>query len=85
MNVTRRDFLAGAAATGMAFAAPVVHGAEKNKRYRTALVGTGWWGMNIFRTAIASGRVEAVAESKRSPCATWTATSWTRPPPKSQE
>lgn len=61
MNVTRRGFLAGAAATGMAFAAPAVRGAQKNKKYRTALVGTGWWGMNIFRTAIESGRIEAVA------------------------
>ncbi|MBN2475511.1 MAG: Gfo/Idh/MocA family oxidoreductase [Pirellulales bacterium] len=42
-------------------AAPAVHGAEKNKKYRTALIGSGWWGMNIFRTAIQSGDVEAVA------------------------
>ena len=61
MSVTRRDFLAATAATGAALAAPAVHGAQKNKKHRTALIGTGWWGMNIFRTAIQSGDVQAVA------------------------
>ncbi len=61
MSVSRRDFLAATAATGAALAAPAVHGAEKNKKYRTALVGSGWWGMNIFRTGIQSGDVRAVA------------------------
>lgn len=61
MSVTRRHFLGASAAAGMAFAAPAVHGAEKTKKYRTALVGSGWWGMNILRTAIASGDVDVVA------------------------
>lgn len=61
MSVSRRDFLAATAASGVALAAPAVHGAQKNKRYRAALVGSGWWGMNIFRTAISSGDVSAVA------------------------
>ena len=61
MSVSRRDFLAATAATGAAMAAPAVHGAQKDKRYRTALVGCGWWGMNIFRTAIESGGVRPVA------------------------
>jgi predicted dehydrogenase len=61
MSVSRRDFLAATAATGAVLAAPAVHGAQKNKRFRAALVGTGWWGMNIFRTAISSGDVRAVA------------------------
>ena len=61
MGMTRRNFLAAAAA-GAAVAGPAVHGAEKNPRkYRTALVGTGWWGMNILRTAAASGRSQVVA------------------------
>ncbi|HVR71725.1 MAG TPA: Gfo/Idh/MocA family oxidoreductase [Vicinamibacteria bacterium] len=29
--------------------------------YRTALIGSGWWGMNILRAALASGTSRAVA------------------------
>jgi len=61
MNVNRRDFLAASAAAGAALAAPAVHGAEKGKKYRTALIGSGWWGMNILRTAIEAGESDAVA------------------------
>lgn len=61
MTVTRRSFLAASAVAGAAFAAPAVHGADKNHRYRTALVGSGWWGMNILRTAIEAGRSNVVA------------------------
>lgn len=61
MAVTRRSFLAASAVAGAAFAAPAVHGADKNHRYRTALVGSGWWGMNILRTAIEAGRSNVVA------------------------
>jgi len=60
MSVNRRHFLATSAA-GMAFAAPAVLGAEKTKKYRTALVGSGWWGMNILRTALEAGDVVPVA------------------------
>ena len=31
------------------------------KKYTTALIGCGWWGMNVLRTAIASGQVKAAA------------------------
>ena len=61
MSVTRRAFLASSAVTGAAFAAPAVRAAERNKKYRTALIGTGWWGMNILRTAIEAGEVNVVA------------------------
>jgi len=61
MSVSRRNFLAASAASGMAFASPAVLGAEKNKKYRTALIGSGWWGMNILRTAIKAGQSEVVA------------------------
>jgi predicted dehydrogenase len=61
MSVHRRSFLATSAAAGVALAAPAVHGAEKHKKYRTALVGSGWWGMNILRTAIEAGRSDVVA------------------------
>jgi hypothetical protein len=57
---SRRHFLS---ATTAAFAASSFHifGADPNKKYRTALIGSGWWGMNILREAIASGRVSRSA------------------------
>jgi predicted dehydrogenase len=61
MTVSRRSFLASSAAAGAALAAPAVRGADKNKRYRTALIGSGWWGMNILRTAIEAGESDVVA------------------------
>ena len=32
----------------------------KKPPYKTALIGSGWWGMNILRTALASGTIETV-------------------------
>ena len=62
MGMTRRDFLAAAGAAGVVMAGPIVRGAEKPaKKYRTALVGSGWWGMNILHVAVASGRCQVVA------------------------
>jgi len=61
MSITRRNFLSATATTGLAFAAPAVRSAEKAKKYKTALIGTGWWGMNILRTAMAAGQSEVVA------------------------
>ena len=61
MSVNRRSFLKTSAAASVAFAAPSIRGADKNKKYRTALIGSGWWGMNILRTALAAGQSEAVA------------------------
>jgi predicted dehydrogenase len=61
MTVNRRTFLATtAAATAMA-SAPKVHAASKDKKYRTALIGSGWWGMNILREAMAAGQTKVVA------------------------
>ena len=54
----RRRFLhqtaAAAAATSLA---PAVHAAAKAgpRRFRTVLIGCGWWGNNILREAMASG------------------------------
>jgi predicted dehydrogenase len=62
MAITRREFVRASAATGALLAAPaVITAAKAEKRYRTALVGSGWWGMNIFREALGSGQCEAVA------------------------
>ena len=62
MSISRRGFLATTAATGATLIAPAVHGSQKTtKKYRTALIGSGWWGMNIFRVALQSGECEPVA------------------------
>ncbi len=61
MSLSRRSFLKGGVAAGVAFAAPHILGAEKDKKYRTALIGTGWWGMNIAREALKSGECKIVA------------------------
>ncbi len=61
MKVSRRRFLAASAAAGMVMAAPAIHGASKGGKYRTVLIGSGWWGMNILRTAIEAGESDVVA------------------------
>lgn len=61
MRLNRRDFLAASGTAAVALAAPAVLGAEKNKTYRTALLGTGWWGMNILSEAVEAGQSEVVA------------------------
>src|SRR4030095_4208292 len=52
---------AAARAAGASLPAPAIRGQAKAKRYRTALVGTGWWGMNILGEAVASNECEVVA------------------------
>lgn len=66
MNPTnRRHFLqtaAGAAVLSGQILAPWVKAQSKSgKKYRTALIGSGWWGMNILRVALADGSVDVVA------------------------
>jgi predicted dehydrogenase len=53
-NVTRRSLFQ----TGIS-AAPLL--SAEGRKYRTALIGSGWWGMNILREAVASGECSAVA------------------------
>ncbi|WP_437229495.1 Gfo/Idh/MocA family protein [Planctomicrobium sp. SH661] len=63
MPSNRRDFLrqSAAFAGALSFAAPAVLGADKARKYRTALIGTGWWGMNILTEAVKDGRAQVVA------------------------
>ncbi len=58
---TRRQFLrtTATAATALA-AAPFIRAADPARSYRTALIGCGWWGNNILREAMASGRTRVV-------------------------
>jgi len=62
MPLHRRDFLQSTLASGLVLgAAPSIHAASKAKIYRTALIGSGWWGMNILKEAMAAGNCKVVA------------------------
>lgn len=59
---TRRTFLKDASIAGAALAtAPYLLGQSRGKKYRTVLVGTGWWGGNILGEAMASGECKITA------------------------
>jgi len=58
---TRRQFLHhGLHASLLLGMPPYLLGAKKSAQYRTALIGCGWWGMNILREAIEAGRSQVV-------------------------
>ena len=59
--MNRRHFLQTSAAAGLTLAAPRILRAQENKVYRIALIGSGWWGMNILRTALQVGGCKVVA------------------------
>lgn len=61
MNLTRRQFIQTAASTTLAFNAVPLLGADATRRYRTVLIGSGWWGMNILGEAMAAGQSKVVA------------------------
>ena len=57
---TRRRFLSTSAAS-LAFSAVPLLGQKTDKKFRTALIGSGWWGMNILGEGMKSGRVSVCA------------------------
>ncbi len=59
----RRQFLklSAAASLGLSAAPYILRGAEPGKKFRTALIGSGWWGKNILKEAMASGRVKVTS------------------------
>jgi predicted dehydrogenase len=59
MAINRRSFLQ--TTTASALAAPLILNAQKSKIYKTAVIGSGWWGMNIAREAVMSGECKIVA------------------------
>src|SRR5688500_12511874 len=64
LPMKRRHFLRQAAlATGAVAGAPFFLAATPGRKLRTALIGSGWWGKNILKEAMASGRCEIVALS----------------------
>src|SRR6185437_3908327 len=61
MFTTRRQFIQTAAAAGAALSAPFILGAHRDQKFRTALIGCGWWGKNVLHEAMASGRCKVTA------------------------
>jgi len=61
MSLSRRVFLKSSLAAGAAVAMPNILLGDSNKVYRVALIGSGWWGMNILKEAIAYGQCKVVA------------------------
>ena len=62
MKKTRREFLREAAlAGGFLAAGPSIFAQSRVPQYRTALIGTGWWGGNILGEAMASGECKITA------------------------
>ncbi len=60
MSNTRRHFLVTSG--GALLSAPFILGQKKSEqKYRIALIGSGWWGMNILREALAHGAGQCVA------------------------
>jgi predicted dehydrogenase len=58
----RREFIIKGTTGGLAASTfPNIILAKKHKVYSVALIGSGWWGMNILSTAIASGTVNPIA------------------------
>ncbi len=59
--IHRRRFLTAASAAAAFSAVPILRAQDGQKKYRTALIGSGWWGMNILREALAHGQTLCVA------------------------
>ncbi len=60
--MNRRHFIEKSVIAGASFSAlPLLTSLHRTEKYKTAIIGTGWWGTNILRTAIASGESKVVA------------------------
>lgn len=61
-DLNRRRFLRTCALSATAIsAAPFLRAAEPARQYKTALIGSGWWGKNILVEALASGRCKGIS------------------------
>ncbi len=60
MKIDRRDFIKKGSTAALCLMPAVVLPSE-TRRYRTALIGSGWWGLNIAKTALASKQNDVIA------------------------
>jgi predicted dehydrogenase len=59
--MNRRDFLGATATAGLLLSSsPSILGQNSGRKYRTAIIGCGWWGKNILHEAIASKQCQIV-------------------------
>lgn len=58
--MNRRTFMRSAALASLSMA-PLIRVMGKDQLYKTALIGSGWWGMNILRCALRAGQSKLVA------------------------
>ena len=56
--MNRRTFIATSSSW---LAAPYIKGQTSDRVYRAALIGSGWWGMNLLREGLESKRLKCVA------------------------
>ena len=56
--MNRRSFIA---ASSSLLAAPYIKAQPDSRVYRAALIGSGWWGMNLLREGLKSNRLKCVA------------------------
>jgi predicted dehydrogenase len=62
MSLPRRSFIRTTTLGAMALSSsPFIHAQQSGGKFRTALIGSGWWGKNILKEAAASGRCKIVA------------------------
>ena len=60
--MNRRNFIKTSVTAAFSLPAFSILGADSPaKKYRTAIIGCGWWGGNILREALASGACDVVA------------------------
>ena len=56
----RRTFIKASSQAALALTAVPILPNRVPKKYKTALIGSGWWGMNILRTSIQDNRCSVV-------------------------
>lgn len=57
----RRKFMQQAAGTAIGISAmPLLAATSPKRKYKLAIIGAGWWGMNILRVAMAHGGIKVV-------------------------
>lgn len=60
--MNRREFIRTSSAASLAYSSlPLLSSLSRVAPYRVALVGAGWWGVNILRCAVQSGQSKVVA------------------------
>jgi predicted dehydrogenase len=60
--MNRRRFLGNSLAASLALGvAPHILAEEPGRKFKVALIGSGWWGKNVLKEAMASGRCQVTA------------------------